>query len=253
MNGSGCPPACQTQVMSATTSNPTHDPSQHQRHDQKQRADLMALWPPFGLTITCGPVTLSPVRDADLPDLVALALAGVHAPTAMPFNFPWTVGTPDEIRTRLLQDHWTQRAALSPAAWTLETTVRHDGEIVGCQSISTRQYPVTRTGETGSWLGRAHHGRGIGTLMRQALCATMFEYLDAAEVTSAAFTDNPASLAVSRKVGYRDNGLTRLARREGELALSQNLVVTAQTLRRAPYPVTVSGVGELAAFLGLPY
>ncbi|HSP53924.1 MAG TPA: GNAT family protein [Cryobacterium sp.] len=209
------------------------------------------LWPPFGLKITCGPVTLSPVRDADLPALAALALAGVHAPTEMPFFFPWTTGSPAEVRLRLMQYHWERRAAMSPAAWTLETTVRFDGEVVGCQSISTRDYLVTRTGETGSWLGLKHHGRGIGTVMRQALCAFMFDHLDAAEVSSAAFVDNPASLAVSRKVGYRENGVGRLKRRDGEMALNQRLVLTATTLNRAETELKVEGTRQLREFLGL--
>ena len=72
---------------------------------------------------------------------------------------------------------------------------------------TTALYPSHHeNGETGSWLGMKHHGRGIGTVMRQALCAFMCDHLDAAEVTSAAFVDNHASLAVSRKVGYRENG-----------------------------------------------
>lgn len=37
--------------------------------------------------------------------------------------------------------------------------------------------------------------------MRQALCAFLFDCLDAQEITAGAFVDNPASLAVSRKVG----------------------------------------------------
>ena len=209
------------------------------------------LWPPFGLRITCGPVTLTPVRDSDLPGLVALAQSGIHAPAEMPFGFPWTLGSTEEVKLRLMQYHWAQRAAMKPESWTLETTVRFNGDVVGCQSISTRDYLVTRTGETGSWLGRNRHGRGIGTLMRQAIAAFMFDHLEAAEVTSSAFADNPASLAVSRKVGYRENGVDRLKRRDGEVALSQNLVLTAETLSRPGYELTVHGASPLQKFLGL--
>lgn len=209
------------------------------------------LWPPFGLRITCGPLTLMPVRDSDLPSLVELAQSGIHAPADMPFGFPWALGSTEEVKLRLLQYHWAQRAAMKPASWTLETTVRFNGEIVGCQSISTRDYLVTRTGETGSWLGSKHHGRGIGTLMRQAIAAFMFDHLGAAEVTSAAFADNSASLAVSRKVGYRENGVDRLKRRDGELALSQKLILTAETLNRPSHDLTVAGTSPLRKFLGL--
>jgi RimJ/RimL family protein N-acetyltransferase len=212
---------------------------------------LENLWPPFALTITCGPVTLSPVQDSDLSGLEELARSGIHEPAEMPFFFPWTDGSHSEVSQRLLQYHWAQRAAMSPAAWTLENTVRFEGEVVGCQSFSTKDYIATRTGETGSWLGMKHHGRGIGTLMRQTICTFMFDHLDAAEVTSAAFLDNPASLAVSRKVGYRDNGVVRLKRRDGEVALSQNLVLTAATLNRPEPPVEVAGLSALRSFLSL--
>src|SRR4051794_32629907 len=66
-------------------------------------------------------------------------------------------------------------------------------------------------------------GRGIGTAMRQTMCALLFDHLQAEEITSAAFTDNPASLAVSRKVGYTDNGTFRMQRRPGELAWRRKL------------------------------
>ena len=196
-------------------------------------------------------MTLSSVRDSDLPELEALAQSGIHAPTEMPFGFPWTVGSTDDVRLMLMQYHWAQRAAMKPASWTLETTVRVGGEVVGCQSISTKDYLVTRTGETGSWLGMKHDGRGIGTLMRQAIGAFMFDYLGAAEVTSAAFADNPASLAVSRKVGYRENGVDRVKRRDGEMALNKKLVLTAETLNRPEHQFTVDGASQLQKFLGL--
>jgi RimJ/RimL family protein N-acetyltransferase len=96
-----------------------------------------------------------------------------------------------------------------------------------------------------------HQGRGIGTLMRQALCAFMFDHLGAAEVTSAAFVDNPRSLAVSEKVGYQHNGRERTKRRDGEMAVSQRLVVTADTLIRPATELTVSGAASLQEFLGL--
>ena len=87
--------------------------------------------------------------------------------------------------------------------------------------------------------------------MRQAIGAFMFDHLGAVEVTSAAFADNPASLAVSRKVGYLENGIDRLERRDGEIALSKRLVLTAETLNRADHQLTVDGASHLQKFLGL--
>lgn len=139
------------------------------------------------------------------------------------------------------------RAAFSPEAWTLDLAVRRDGVIVGVQGVVTTDFVVTRTGSTGSWLGREFQGQGIGTLMRQAMCALLFDHLGATEVTSAAFTDNPASRAVSRKVGYADNGTDRVRRRPGELAISQRLVLTPEAFVRPAAPLSVTGVQPLRA------
>src|ERR1022692_746395 len=58
------------------------------------------------------------------------------------------------------------------------------------------------------WLLR-YQGQGIGTAMRAAALTLAFDGLGAEFALSAAFTDNPASLAVSRKLGYRDDGMKR--------------------------------------------
>lgn len=117
------------------------------------------------------------------------------------------------------------------------------------QGFATQDYLVTRTGETGSWLGQKYQGRGIGTQMRQAICAFRFDYLDAAEITSGAFIDNPASLAVSRKVGYQPDGTRRLARK-GEAAVSQRLLLAAADFVRGE-KVTATGVDAFRRFIGL--
>lgn len=83
------------------------------------------------------------------------------------------------------------------------------------------------------------------------MCALLFDYLDAEEITSAAFTDNPASLAVSRKVGYVDNGTSRERRRPGELAWNRKLLLTADRLVRPRHPLEVEGVEPLRAAIGL--
>ena len=198
------------------------------------------LWPPFALRVTCGPLELRALRDDDFPEIVAVAHAGIHAPDRMPFYVPWTDARGVELERGFLQYHWRQRAELSPESWSLDLGVWHEGRLVGVQGVSTRDFPVTRTGETGSWLGQEHHGRGIGTLMRQAVCVLCFDHLGFEELTSGAFTDNPASLAVSRKVGYRPNGERRLARK-GALATNVQTVLRPEDLVRPPYDVSVVG------------
>ncbi len=209
------------------------------------------LFPPLGLTIEAGPVVLRGISDEILPELCDLAVRGIHEPGAMPFFVPWTDAPRDRLARNTAAYHWRARAEFTPEAWGLHLAVFHEGRLVGTQGFETSDYLVTRTGETGSWLGREFQGRGIGTAMRQAICAFAFDHLDAAAITSGAFVDNPASLAVSRKLGYRPNGIRRLKRREGELALNQALVLAPEDLVRGPHPLRVSGVDELRAFIGL--
>jgi RimJ/RimL family protein N-acetyltransferase len=211
---------------------------------------LARLWPPFGLTVTCGPLVLRPLRDSDFPEVLAVAQAGVHAPGRLPFYVPWTEATGVDLERSFLQYHWGQRANLSPEHWSLDLGVWHEGRFAGVQGVSTQDFPVTRTGETGSWLGQEFHRRGIGTLMRQAICVLCFDHLGFEEVTSAAFSDNPESLGVSRKVGYRVNGEVRYARK-GALATNVRLVLSPEDLVRPPYDVEVTGADGFRELVGV--
>lgn len=212
---------------------------------------LTDLLPALGLRITAGPIELRGITDGDLVSLVDLARGGIHEPERMPFLVPWTDAPAEEFPLRFAQYHWRTRADFSPEGWDLNLAVRHEGTLVGVQGIGTHHYPVTRSAETGSWLGRQFQGRGIGTAMRQAMCAFVFDHLDAAEITSGAFTDNPASLAVSAKVGYAENGRTRRERRPGELATTIELVLTPDTFVRGEHPVEVQGLAAFRRSVGL--
>jgi RimJ/RimL family protein N-acetyltransferase len=212
--------------------------------------ELATAWPPYGLRIEAGPVVLRPITDAVLPELIELALGGIHEPEQMPFAMPWTDAPSEQLPTNYVQYIWGVRANWTKEHWNLELAVEHQGQIVGVQALFSSHYLVTHTGETGSWLAKEFHGRGIGTAMRQAICAFAFDHLDAEEVTSAAYADNPASNAVSRKVGYQPNGTFRKTRREGEWHASQQWLLTPETFVRG-VPITVSGAAEFRAFIGV--
>lgn len=208
------------------------------------------VFPVLGLRITAGELELRGISDEDIAGLSELAGRGIHPPELMPFSTPWTDSPPDAMPLRFAQWHWGTRSSFGREQWTINLSVLWEGVLVGTQGISTDHYLVTRTGETGSWLGREHQGRGIGTRMRQAMCAFMFDCLDAQEVTSGAFVDNGASVAVSRKVGYRPNGVRRMVRRPGEWQLNQVLVLTPETLVRGP-AITVEGLAPVRRLIGL--
>ncbi|MBA3780717.1 MAG: GNAT family N-acetyltransferase [Nocardioides sp.] len=209
------------------------------------------LFPPLGLRATAGPVELRGIGDDDLVTLAELAVAGIHEPDRMPFFFPWTDVPADELPMQFVKYHWKLRAEWSPSSWELNLGVWFEGTLVGVQGVSTRDFLVTRAGETGSWLGQAQQGRGIGTAMRQAICALCFDHLGFTEITSGAFVDNPASLAVSRKVGYRLNGVRRLARRPGELAVNQGLVLSPDDFVRGEHSLEVTGADAVRRSIGL--
>lgn len=213
--------------------------------------DLAPYWPPFGLRIACGPLMLRVPRDEDLVDLTELLKGGLRPAGLVPFNDNFD-DVPEPRRTReAFQHYWKRRATMTPEAWTLDLAVIRDGTVVGIQEIRTTDYQLTRTGESGSWLGLAHQGQGTGTLMRQALAALMFDHLGAREIATAAFEDNAGSLGVSRKVGYRENG-TRLAKRaDGTAAHMRRFVLTPDTFVRPPQAVMVDGADAFAEYVGL--
>jgi RimJ/RimL family protein N-acetyltransferase len=212
---------------------------------------LAELFPVLGLRITTGSLELRGITDDDLPALAQLVEDGIHDADRMPFFEPWTDAPKGELARNTAQYHWRIRGQFSVTEWTLNLGVWSEGTLVGQQGIETKDYLVTRTGETGSWLGQRFQGRGIGTAMRQAICAFVFDHLDAQQITSGAFFDNPASLAVSRKVGYRENGVRRLKRREGELALEQMLVLRPEDFVRGEHELVVEGVDAFRESIGL--
>jgi RimJ/RimL family protein N-acetyltransferase len=206
--------------------------------------------PLLGLRITAGPVELRGITDDLIGPLADLASTGIHDPDFMPFNVPWSIKPADEMPRSLAQYHWRQRAEFSPDTWTMDLAVSFDGALAGSQGFAARDFLITRVGETGSWLGREFHGRGIGTAMRKVICAFAFDHLDAQLITSRAFTDNPASLAVSRKCGYTENGVN-VVKRVDKPATSQALILEPGNLVRYEHQLTVEGLPELRRSIGL--
>ena len=212
---------------------------------------LTDIYPLYALRVTAGPLELRVVRDDDIPELVALAEEGIHDPATMPFSFPWTDAPKDGLAINMARHYWRSRAENTRDRWSLECTVRRDGELLGIQAVDAKDFLVTKSGETGSWLARRHQGQGIGTAMRTAMCILAFDHLGFEEITSGAFLDNPASRAVSRKVGYRSNGVHREKRRDDELALLELLLLSPQDLVRGVTRIEVEGVAQVRAFIGL--
>lgn len=186
---------------------------------------LARLWPASAVSVRSGDIELRWIDDDLLVQLAELAGRGIHDPGTMPFERPWSRGTTDDVARSVLAYQWGIRNRVSPDAFAVEFAVLHHGIPAGVQGLTANEWPVLRHVTTGSWLGRAHQGRGIGTRMRMLALHLAFEGLGAREATSGAFVDNGPSNAVSRRVGYEPDGAFHVAR-EGVAVLHNRYVMT---------------------------
>jgi RimJ/RimL family protein N-acetyltransferase len=208
-------------------------------------------WPLFGLQIRSQRLVLRLPTDEDLVGLIAVARAGIHPEGTMPFGVAWSTITSPAFERSFLQHQWGMRAGWSPEAWQLNLLVELDGAPIGSQSIHARDFAIHGTVDTGSWIGRAWQGRGLGTEMRLAILAFAFEGLGARVAESAAFLDNAASNRVSRKVGYEENGRGSLAP-EGVARETQRFRMTVEGWRSQPRPaVEIKGLDACLAQFGV--
>lgn len=180
-------------------------------------------WPLYGLRVRTPRLELRLPDLGLLDDLASVAADGVHAPDRMPFTVPWTDGTPEARGGAVFQHVLGTIANWSSDDWVLSLAVLCEGRVVGRQDLAGRHFAVTGEVSTGSWLGLAYQGRGIGTEMRAAVLHLAFAELGAASATSSAMTDNPRSLGVSRRLGYEPDGL--------EVAAPRGEPVTLRRLR----------------------
>ncbi|THV41722.1 GNAT family N-acetyltransferase [Glycomyces buryatensis] len=143
----------------------------------------------------------------ELAALADVAADGVHDPGFMPFLFPWTDTTPAKRARSVALWHHRVIGRWETDMWTIPFTVFFEGNPVGIQEIDGKKFAINREVGTGSWIGLAHHGKGIGTEMRAAVLHFAFAGIGADWAISASFDGNEASQGVSRKLGYRADGI----------------------------------------------
>ncbi len=209
----------------------------------------MTDWPLHDLALRTPRLELRPDDDDGLRELIEEAHRGIHPPAEMPFLVPWTDADPRYLGRGILQYHWAERARLAPENWSLHFLVRHDGRVVGMQSLHGVDFGVTRQVRSGSWIGLRHQRRGIGTEMRAAVLTFAFDHLRATTARSSAFADNAASQEVSRKLGYRRDGTATVVRR-GAAAQDVRLVLDVATFVRPPWTLAADGVEGCLGLLG---
>ncbi|HEY9329975.1 MAG TPA: GNAT family protein [Streptomyces sp.] len=207
-------------------------------------------WPLCGLRIRTPRLELR-LPDLELLDeLASVAADGVHAPDVMPFTVPWTDCPPAERGRAVFQHVLGTVANWSAQNWALSLAVLHEGLVVGRQDLMARDFAVTGEVSTGSWLGLAHQGRGIGTEMRAAALHFAFTGLGAATAVSDAMTDNPRSLGVSRRLGYLPDGLTVATLRGERVTLQRLRLERARWEEHRAVEVTVEGLDGCREMFG---
>lgn len=195
------------------------------------------------------------LRLPDLDDLAALgdvAAAGIHGPEVRPFLWPWTDAAPiGRGRTAIL---WNLRllAQCTPEKWSLPFVAVHEGNVIGKQEVTASEFAVTKEAATHSWLGQEHHGKGLGTELRAAALEFLFRGLGAEYAISDSLDDNEPSERVSRRLGYRPDGI------EHQVANGRRLVSRRWRLGREDWEahrrhdVAVEGLDDdVLALLGL--
>jgi RimJ/RimL family protein N-acetyltransferase/predicted GNAT family acetyltransferase len=186
---------------------------------------------------------------AELRALAELSQQGIHDPAVMPFAIAWTdgAGEPGFVEESI-EVHESRIRAWEPGDWTLHLVAFHRGRPIGVQSVRGERFEDRRVADTGSWLGRAFQGQGLGTEMRAAALHLAFEGLGAEVATSGAIDGNPQSLGVSRKLGYEVVGAHMVSPR-GVPVEHLDLELRRESFR-SPVPVEVVGLEPLLPFFG---
>lgn len=164
------------------------------------------IWPLFDLQVVTPRVVLRYVSDELGEQLASLAAKGIHDAASMPFSEPWTDVPSPLLERNCLQFYWRNRAETTVDRWNLDLAVLVDETVVGMCSVHAEQFPQNRSLTTGSWLGRAHQGQGLGKEMRQAALHLIFAGFDADRAVTRAWHGNAASLAVTRSLPYTETG-----------------------------------------------
>ncbi|MEV1144436.1 GNAT family N-acetyltransferase [Micromonospora sp. NPDC049799] len=212
---------------------------------------LIDHWPLLGLRLRTPRLELRLPDEEELAELADVAAHGIHEPGRRPFLRPWTDMPPRELAREVLQRHWRRRGTWTPESWALELAVFREGRPIGVQELWADNYSTLREVATGSWLGLDHQGQGVGTEMRCAVLHLAFAGLGAEHARTASFVDNPAPLAVSRKLGYRPDGITRDVLHD-QAVVSERLRLTRHDWEARDRPeVTISGLEPCLGQFGI--
>src|SRR3954453_2028298 len=207
-------------------------------------------WTMFDIRLVTPDLVLRPVTEADL-----AALSDILPDSAEqnPASTTYAGLTESANRAVILhQDYWRAVGSWRPESWELGMAVFRGEELIGFQGLEGDDFARLRTVDSSSWLAGAAGGEGLGQQMRAAVLALAFGPLEARFAITSAWSDNAASLGVSRALGYQDNGVTAHRRGDGAGEMVHLRLTRERWLASAwPDRVQVSGVERCLPFFGL--
>jgi RimJ/RimL family protein N-acetyltransferase len=212
----------------------------------------MDLTPLYGLRLRTDRLELRWPDGDEIEALARLAQTGVHDPAEMPFLVPWTdhIGEPGFLDW-FVGFHERLRREWTAENWGLELGVWAADELIGVQGMTSHDFLAGKEVKTGSWLAQRFHGRGYGTEMRAAVLELAFHGLGAEAALSSALDGVDASIRVSQKLGYVDDGDTWVEVR-GERRLDHRMRLTRDRwIDRERISVRISGLEPCISLFGL--
>jgi RimJ/RimL family protein N-acetyltransferase len=169
-------------------------------------------WPLFDLKITTPNLEIIVPDDAVIHEIGNASLGNILDPDRLEFfaHPEWTQLKAPEYQQQHIQHYWGNRANWSFDKWTLNVAALHDGKPIGGASLNGVDFQKTRSIETGSWILKDYRGRGFGKELRAGLIVLGFDFISAYLMTSTANKENAPSNAVSKSLGYQENGQTSI-------------------------------------------
>lgn len=209
-------------------------------------------YPPFEIEVTTPRLRLRGATDDLLERLIPIVRDGVVADDELPFDDPMSLYEPSPVREwRWLRAIWRARARTDESWWRLCFVVEVDGRLVGMQDLIAEDFATFASVTTFSWLAPGERGQGIGREARSAVLHLAFDGLGGREASSEAFVDNVASNAVSRALGYDENGTLWATRRGTPCRLQRWTLSREKWQAQQRVDIALSGVTACLPLLGL--
>jgi RimJ/RimL family protein N-acetyltransferase len=206
-------------------------------------------WPMSGLSIRSPRLTLRFASERDMSALAADLPADVETDPSLPQHTGLAAVQARSVQE--LQQYWRNLGNWTAQAWKAPFAVVRAGRLVGVQTLEGVDFARRRVVETASWLLVSERGQGVGREMRAAVLHLAFEGLGARAATSTAWHDNAASIAVSRSLGYVDNGYDLHVRNNRSDRMMRMILTAAAWQQRVRPAFEVSGLNSCLPFFGV--